>query len=71
MNEAIQAIIVVIAISLFMGGLLWFVMIYGPSQVDKLEDLSCESLLKSIQDEGIKPNYQFDVRAWVGKECWK
>ena len=37
----------------------------------KYNESTCEQLLESIQDDGIKPNYQYDVREWISKECWK
>ena len=51
--------------------LIWFVFIYVLSQVEELEQQSCKYLLNLIQDEGMKPNYQYDVRAWISNECWK
>jgi len=50
--------------------LLWVILVVGPA-IDELEDQSCEYLLNYIQADGMKPNYQYAVKAWIAQECWK
>jgi len=51
--------------------LLGFLLYQGWQTVESIPNWSCEQLLERIQKDGMKPNYQYDVREWIAKECWK
>jgi len=59
---------------IFMICVISFIIYYfvdlAPNVIKDLENSSCETLLERIQSDFI-PNYQFDLREWVSKECWK
>jgi len=59
----------------FIGGVILFIiyysMIVSPASDLELQQSTCGELLISIQSDGMKPNYQHDVREWISKECWK
>jgi len=71
MKEHIPKIIVIIGILLvviFLGNML----MNGYNHVENtIPNATCDELLTMIQREGMKPNYQYDVREWIAQECWK
>jgi len=68
MNKVLLVILLLVLGTLpFLG----WKLIEGYDIVQKLPEASCDKLLKMIQREGMKPNYQYDVREWIAKECWK
>ena len=45
----------------------WLYLSY--EHTEQLPNRSCDYLLNQIKST--TPNYDYDVRAWIGKECWK
>lgn len=62
----ILCLVTVICIFLFV---IYYFVFLVPTSIHKIESSSCEQLLKSIKTS--TPNYQYDLREWVSKECWK
>jgi hypothetical protein len=46
---------------------MWYFFILSPSVTQSLIESSCDELL--IQIKTSTPNYQYDLREWVSKEC--
>ncbi len=62
----------IIAYSLVIGVAIFFVYYWAylvPSSEIVIAESTCETLLESIKTS--TPNYQYDLREWVSKECWK
>jgi hypothetical protein len=65
----IMPVLIILGIFVLVIGFGAFVYTMSENHVKVIAGSTCEELLENIKTEN--PNYQYDVRAWIGKECWK
>lgn len=63
--------LIMMILPMFLVGvfIVFYFVVLVPNAEEKINNSTCDELLSSIKTT--TPNYQYDVREWISKECWK